>query len=78
MPGNHDVNRERVARADTFWLDQQQELDPVLEVMKDGGFEWRRFAERLGDYRDFLERQGMGHLLDDGSSSSKAIAARLA
>ncbi len=65
VPGNHDVNRQRVARADTFWLDQQKSLDPVLAVVKDGGFEWQRFAERLKDYKDFLKRQKLDHLLDD-------------
>ncbi len=65
VPGNHDVNRERVGRADTFWLDQQQQLDPVLEVMKDGGLDWQRFAERLKDYREFLEHRRFDHLLDD-------------
>ncbi len=33
--------------------------------MKEGGFEWRRWVERLGDYRSFLERHELKHLFDD-------------
>ena len=65
VPGNHDVNRQKVSRADTFWLDQQKALDPVLSVVKDGGFEWQRLAERLKNYGSFLKKYKLDHLFDD-------------
>lgn len=65
VPGNHDVNRKRVALSETFWLDQQKDLGPVLEVIKAGGLEWQRFAERLKEYGSFLKRHKLDHSLDD-------------
>ncbi len=65
VPGNHDVNRRRIGGFETFWLDQQQDLEPVRDMVKDGGLDWQRFAERLKDYREFLERRELDHLLDD-------------
>ncbi len=65
VPGNHDVNRNLVDRPYTFWLDQQQNLESVVGVVKDGGFEWQRLVERLRAYRSFLERHKLDHLLDD-------------
>ncbi len=65
VPGNHDVNRKKVTRFERFWLGEQKRLEPVLELIDEGGPDWRRYIERLGDYRAFLEGHGFDHLLDD-------------
>ncbi|MCP4659791.1 MAG: metallophosphoesterase, partial [bacterium] len=65
VPGNHDVNREMVSDDQTEWLDRQEEIDPVVALMQKGKIQWRRYMDRLGDYRAFLKRHGLKHLLDD-------------
>ena len=65
VPGNHDVNRDWVTPNETGWLDQQEGLQPVISMIHNGGLQWRRYMERLSDYRAFLERHGFEHLLTD-------------
>ncbi len=65
VPGNHDVNRTKVTKLETSWLDQQKALEPVREIIHEGGLVWRRYMEGLGDYRAFLEGHGFDHLLVD-------------
>ncbi len=65
VPGNHDVDREWVMPEHTDWLDAQTAIDPVYELMHRGGPRWRFYTERLRQYREFLERKELEHLLDD-------------
>lgn len=69
VPGNHDVNRSWVSDDQTSWLDLMLEkggsVDPVRAMMEKGGLQWRRYMERLGDYRSFLASHGLDHLLGD-------------
>jgi predicted MPP superfamily phosphohydrolase len=68
VPGNHDVNRGRVGRPDTYWLDSlkgEEGAHTISVLMRDNSLEWRRFMERLADYRRFLENYGYDHLLKD-------------
>ncbi len=65
VPGNHDVNRDMVSPDQTDWLDRRQAIAPVEALIQQGKIQWRRYLERLGDYRDFLKRHGLNHLLDD-------------
>jgi len=65
VPGNHDVNRGWVTPDQTDWLDRQEAIDPVRAMVQGGGLQWRRYMERLADYRTFLEEHGFDHLLDD-------------
>ena len=68
VPGNHDVNRSRVYRADTHWLDSLKNDDgasTISALLRDKNHEWRRILERLEGYRRFLADHGYGHLLAD-------------
>ena len=64
VPGNHDVDRSLVGDDQTEWLDVQESLEPVNAVIHKGGIQRRRYMERLGAYRSFLENRGFDHLLD--------------
>ena len=66
MPGNHDVNRDDIDNTQTSWLrDSKRSLDEVVEMMQAGKAQWRRFMERLEDYKAFLKINGYDHLLTD-------------
>lgn len=66
VPGNHDVNRNAVGADQITWLDQLTSEEPVLQLIQRGTDPpWRRFMERLAEYRAFLESYGCDHLLDD-------------
>ena len=65
VPGNHDVNRDWKTPDQAEWLDRQESMDPVRSMIHEGGLQWRRYMERLSDYRTFLETRGFDHLLDD-------------
>ncbi len=65
VPGNHDIDRHQVLPEPSDWLDAQTSVDPVRKLMRQGGFRWRIYTERLRQYREFLEHKGLKHLLDD-------------
>ncbi len=66
VPGNHDVNRDDIDSAQTFWLrDPGRSLDDIISMMQAGKAQWRRFMERLEDYKAFLRSNGYEHLLTD-------------
>lgn len=65
VPGNHDVNRDEVTDDQTAWLDKQTEEDVITNLLQKKTKQWRRYMERLKDYREFLERYGYAHLLAD-------------
>ena len=65
VPGNHDVDRDEVTESQTQWLASHRSAEPVLQLIHGGKAEWRRYMERLKDYRAFLQRHGLDHLLAD-------------
>jgi predicted MPP superfamily phosphohydrolase len=73
VPGNHDVNRTRVDKAQTGWLDSllQGEADATLAVdqlwAKADDVSRERYLERLENYAGFLQRAKLTHLLEDRS-----------
>lgn len=66
VPGNHDVNRTKVTAMSTLWLDQLAEqrsgLAAVEKLIGDAGREWRLFADRLGEYKKFVNQPALSHL----------------
>jgi len=66
VPGNHDVNREDIDNTQTAWLrDPKRSLDEIVSMMQAGKAQWRRYMERLEDYKSFLKANGYDHLLTD-------------
>ena len=65
VPGNHDVARDLVTPDQTEWLDSKANADRVADLISAGGVQWRRYMERLEEYRKFLEANGYSHLLTD-------------
>lgn len=65
VPGNHDVNRKAVTPEQTTWLDDQTDSYHICDILERGELQWRRYVERLAEYRTFLEGNGYAHLLDD-------------
>jgi Leucine-rich repeat (LRR) protein len=66
VPGNHDVNRQDIDETQTAWLrDSTRTLPDVVSMMQAGTIQWRRFMERLEDYKLFLKTNGYEHLLTD-------------
>jgi tetratricopeptide (TPR) repeat protein/predicted MPP superfamily phosphohydrolase len=65
VPGNHDVNRCYVTDDQTTWLDNQTDTRRVTELIQTKTLQWRRYIERLQDYRSFLANHGYSHLLGD-------------
>lgn len=71
VPGNHDVNRAHIAESQTGLLKDFQVNDKkngsrkVNEIIQSNNPEWKRFMERLNDYKQFLEEIGYTHLLED-------------
>lgn len=63
VPGNHDVERQRVSPDQVAWLESQKSIDPIIEMMRKGTVQWIRNLERLGAYREFLSTAGYTHLL---------------
>ncbi len=63
IPGNHDVNRERISRFESQWLEQTDSLAEIEQVAHQAGTDWRRLIARLDDYATFLEACGYEHLL---------------
>ena len=70
VPGNHDVNRTRVDKAQTSWVDSllnaAEGTRSVDELWaKPERIDFVRFVERLENYAAFLQRAGLTHLLVD-------------
>jgi hypothetical protein len=65
VPGNHDVDRGAATPEQQLWLDRLDDPAPVIAMIREGGRQWERFAERLAAYREFLRRAGYLHLLQD-------------
>ncbi|NJL27691.1 MAG: SUMF1/EgtB/PvdO family nonheme iron enzyme [Thermoanaerobaculia bacterium] len=65
VPGNHDIDRGAAAEDQMEWLDNRKAIEPVQKMIHEGNRQWRRYMERLADYRRFLETQGFTHLLAD-------------
>ena len=70
VPGNHDVDRTAIAEDDSAWLEERRtsyDRAAVNELMRDGDAKarWSSVMARLDAWRDFLERHGYGHLLQD-------------
>lgn len=71
VPGNHDVNRDRILKATTHFLDSlidknfSEALQEVTALLQSGNKDWQACMERLADYRAFLETYGFDHLLQD-------------
>ncbi len=71
VPGNHDVNRDRILKATTHFLDSLIEkkfndaLEEVTTLLQSANNDWQACMERLVDYRMFLETYGFDHLLQD-------------
>jgi predicted MPP superfamily phosphohydrolase len=65
VPGNHDINRQRVEDSDTQYLDSQDSPYKIADIIQKKGEQWRRFANRQSEYKAFLERYEYRHLLAD-------------
>ncbi|MBD2500355.1 leucine-rich repeat domain-containing protein [Anabaena azotica] len=64
VPGNHDVNRERITDFETEWLlSEKRNLDDITGCIQKMGDNWKQLLRRLGDYAYFLETSGYEHLL---------------
>ena len=65
VPGNHDVNRNKVHDMATSHLDTLATQEAISDFVhrKDAG--WEFVMERLADYRNFLATSGYSHLLQD-------------
>ncbi|PHM09075.1 NACHT domain-containing protein [Nostoc sp. 'Peltigera malacea cyanobiont' DB3992] len=63
VPGNHDVNRNKISRFEKQALESISSLDEITSFVKDAGIEWQRIIGRLDDYAHFLETYGYDHLL---------------
>jgi predicted MPP superfamily phosphohydrolase len=64
VPGNHDVNRNRITDFETEWLlSKQRNLDEITRCIQDTGANWKKLLERLDDYAHFLQTYGYDHLL---------------
>ena len=63
VPGNHDVNRDRISTFVSQWLESQQSLDQITPFLHSNNLEWKQILGRLEDYANFLESYGYDHLL---------------
>ncbi|MHC5753199.1 MAG: NACHT domain-containing protein, partial [Nostoc sp.] len=63
VPGNHDVNRDRITSFETVWLEQQHSLDEITRIVQSASADWKQLHNRLSDYAHFLETYGYDHLL---------------
>ncbi len=64
VPGNHDVNRKAVTRAQTADLDGIGEKE-ITEMIREGELPWQDNFRRLSEYKAFLDTHGYAHLLED-------------
>lgn len=72
VPGNHDVNRDCVTDDQTQWLASQKDDSQINLLIQETSLQWRRYIERLHDYRHFLQEH-FPHLLQDPDRLTYAI-----
>ena len=65
VPGNHDVNRKRVGKMSTMFIDSLDDQESISDFMNGGGEDWNRVMDRLEDYRNFLNNFGNPVLLQE-------------
>src|SRR5947208_1795335 len=46
VPGNHDVNRDRITVFETSWLEQLHTLDDITQMVQQAGSDWQRLLSR--------------------------------
>jgi predicted MPP superfamily phosphohydrolase len=64
VPGNHDVNRNRITDFETEWLlSKDRTLDEITRCIQTAGVNWKQLLGRLDDYAHFLQTYGYDHLL---------------
>ncbi|BAY99249.1 Rab family protein [Tolypothrix tenuis PCC 7101] len=63
VPGNHDVNRNKISKFEKQALESISSLDEITSIVKDIGIDWQRIIGRLDDYAHFLQTYGYDHLL---------------
>ncbi|MEM6455902.1 MAG: metallophosphoesterase [Acidobacteriota bacterium] len=66
VPGNHDVDRDRVGPMARTWHAHTRR-DEVEAMIRAGGEDWRHLTTRLDGYRNFLDSQALTHLQTDAS-----------
>jgi NACHT domain-containing protein/calcineurin-like phosphoesterase family protein len=65
VPGNHDVDRRKVSKVYSQWLEVQNDLASVRQLIQDAGEDWKMILRRLAPYQTFLAESGLDHLLAD-------------
>jgi predicted MPP superfamily phosphohydrolase len=65
VPGNHDIDRACATPDQSYWLDEQKNIEGATELIRTNNLQWKRYMERLAPYKDFLIRTGLDHLLDE-------------
>ena len=40
VPGNHDVNREKITSFETVWLEQEHSLDEITRLLQEAKTDW--------------------------------------
>lgn len=58
VPGNHDVNRSRVARDQEQWLDSlgsEEDAVAVNDLMRENNVQWKRLIERHEEWKSFYQ-----------------------
>ncbi|HKH43173.1 MAG TPA: metallophosphoesterase [Thermoanaerobaculia bacterium] len=68
VPGNHDIDRQKVQDKETAWLEKlaaDYSVDPITAMIRDASPVWQDYMRRLGAYRDFLKVADLSHLLQD-------------
>ncbi len=83
VPGNHDVNRDKVHKGPTALLDGYREAEDgikrIEELLQKGADpDWEAIMDRLGDYRQFLAAADWKHLLDDPAWLCYAVTREIA
>jgi len=65
VPGNHDVERGLVGKAQTIFLDSAATLETVIASIQSKDIDWQSYMRRLSHYETFLRNGGYEHLLTD-------------
>lgn len=71
VPGNHEVNLDLIGDDQTEFFKNLSKQHPndandvINNLIQNGGIQWQRYMERLADYRNFLQKAGYEHLLQD-------------
>lgn len=83
IPGNHDVNWDKVHDGPTVLLDEYRKkkdgIQHVEELLREGiGHDWEGIMDRLDDYRQFLGLDDFRHLLQDPARLCYAITREVA